>query len=179
MLLLSLACGGPAAVPLVPPAATPTAVAPTPAPAVAKAPIAGTLCVEGEESLLTCGTTSDHLLSLCSRDQTMRYRYGKPGAVELEYPDKDQAVQDAFKWESTETQGSMGGAPGGQMSKLSFTRDGASYLIDERYVGEPPVIKLIVTPANGEPVTIDCDQHVDGNLSYVAVRMSLPVDEGQ
>ncbi len=158
---LALACGG-------------GGVGPRPAELAA---IDGTLCFEGEVALLTCGTNSDRLLSLCSRGESLRYRYGKPGAVELEYPDRDQPLQDAFKWESTETHGSMDGPPGGQFSKLSFSRDGTGYLIDERYFGEPPVIKIVVTPANGDPVTSDCDRQVDGSLAFVAITLSLPVDQ--
>ncbi len=172
--LSGLACAG--GTPPSPPPLESTPTSPS-APPPSEAPLEGTLCVSGEESLLTCGTASGGLLSLCGRGERVRYRFGLPGAVELEYPEEEQAVQDAFGWTSTITQGGMGAAPGGQYSKLSFANGDVRYTVDEAYVGEPPVIRILIDQPGRPQAILDCNRDIDGNLSYLATKMSLPVEE--
>src|SRR5688500_7423875 len=54
------------------------------------APPAASLCTEGERQAMSCEVKSGKTVSLCLEGQldqvVLRYRFGKPGAVELELP---------------------------------------------------------------------------------------------
>lgn len=169
--VLGLACGG-ATHP-----AEPVAVPEPPKTEAAPTLVSGTLCYEGEEALLKCGTASGKQVGLCLKGETLRFRYGTPGVVLVEHPSADQAPQDAFAWEATVTHGGMGRPPGANDSTLSFARDGASYALHEYVTTGTPAIELKVTGKDGAVEAAACDQDVDGNLVYVAGRVYLPLEE--
>ena len=63
------------------------------------------LCLKEEQIVFSCKIkTSRKMLSLCnaqnSPDQhhVLRYRFGRPGKVELVYPKPGESVQDAFRY---------------------------------------------------------------------------------
>jgi hypothetical protein len=67
-----------------------------PAPALA----APTLCAANEQVIFSCPTGA-HTVSICasknpSKDATIQYRFGKPGSLELVYPDDGAKAADAF-----------------------------------------------------------------------------------
>lgn len=64
---------------------------------------AANLCQPGEETVFAFATPSGKLLSLCKGKNSawLAYRFGKPGAVELQFPDK----LDATSWQRFEFSG--------------------------------------------------------------------------
>lgn len=62
------------------------------------------LCIEDEKTIWSCETTGRKIVSICSsRDLTkergyVKYRFGRPGRVELEYPRHNQNTQTAFSY---------------------------------------------------------------------------------
>ena len=87
----------------------------------------GTLCERNEINYSTC-LSGSRLISLCaSRDLDgqngyMQFRYGKPGKIEISYPDKTQNPRYVF-FESHRSY------TDGSESRISFTREGAKYVL--------------------------------------------------
>ena len=65
---------------------------------------ATSLCARDEKIIWSCETTKRKIVSICSSSQLdkqsgyLQYRFGRPGHVELEYPQQRQNTQTAFAY---------------------------------------------------------------------------------
>ena len=122
---------------------------------------AGSLCERDEKIVFSCSLRKPaKIVSLCSSKELtkdrgyLRYRFGLPGKIELEYPKDGERPQEAFKYshyfraqvDSTE---------------ISFSLNGYEYSIIDDYNGEEKPAHhsqgiTITPPNNGKQVTLNC-----------------------
>lgn len=121
----------------------------------------GSLCERDEKIVFSCAVGKPaKIVSLCSSKELtkdrgyLRYRFGLPGKIELEYPKDGERPQQAFKYshyfryqvDSTE---------------ISFSLNGYEYAIVDDYNGEVKPVHHsqginITPPNNGKEVTLNC-----------------------
>ena len=67
--------------------------------AQAHAARAQTLCAKDETAYFSCPASNGRSISLCGKPaQTLQYRFGKPGRVELAFPARPEEGADAFRY---------------------------------------------------------------------------------
>ena len=121
----------------------------------------GSLCERGEKIVFSCALTKPaKIVSLCSSKELtkdrgyLRYRFGLPGKIELEYPKDGERPQEAFKYSHyfrslvDETE-------------ISFSLNGYEYAIVDDYNGEVKPVHnsqgiRVTPPNNGKEVTLNC-----------------------
>lgn len=121
----------------------------------------GSLCERGEKIVFSCALAKPaKIVSLCSSKELtkdrgyLRYRFGLPGKIELEYPKDGERPQEAFKYSHyfrslvDETE-------------ISFSLNGYEYAIVDDYNGEVKPVHnsqgiRVTPPNNGKEVTLNC-----------------------
>jgi hypothetical protein len=121
----------------------------------------GSLCERDEKIVFSCTLTKPaKIVSLCSskeltRDRGyLRYRFGLPGKIELEYPKDGERPQQAFKY-SHYFRSQV------DQTEISFSLNGYEYAIGDDYNGEEKPVHhtqgiTITPPNNGKQVTLNC-----------------------
>jgi hypothetical protein len=122
---------------------------------------AGSLCEGDEKIVFSCAVGKQaKIVSLCSSKELtkdkgyLRYRFGLPGKIELEYPKDGERPHEAFKY-SHYFRAQV------DETEISFSLNGYDYAIFDDYNGEiKPVHNSqgirIMPPNNGEEVTLNC-----------------------
>lgn len=134
-------------------------------PAMERTPVAqlqaGSLCEREEKIVFSCKVGKEaKTVSLCSSKELtkdkgyLKYRFGLPGKIELEYPKEQKLAREAFEYshyfraqvDSTE---------------IRFTLDGYKYSISDDYNGEQKPVHnvqaLLITRPNGTHLTLKCN----------------------
>jgi hypothetical protein len=118
----------------------------------------GSLCERGEKIVFSCTVgKSPKTVSLCSsrvltKDTGyMKYRFGLPGKIELEYPKEQKLARDAFKYTHYFRYQV-------DYTSISFTLEGHEYMVWDDYNGEEKYSAkgLTITPPSGKEVTLKC-----------------------
>lgn len=124
----------------------------------------GSLCERDEKIVFSCSLAKPakpgKVVSLCSsRELTkdrgyLRYRFGLPGKIELEYPKDGERPQEAFKY-SHYFRAQV------DETEISFSLNGYEYAIFDDYNGEVKPVHnsqgiRITPPNNGKEVTLNC-----------------------
>jgi hypothetical protein len=141
------------------------AVAAQPASAVER--VAPGLCAADEVSYFACRTARDRRIALCGTSpQAVQYRYGRSGAVELQFPERaaDAATQMLY---------SHYGRYQTERVELRFTNGGAEYVLFEYLEGKRRSAGVRVTAGAKERV-IACAGRIDSRLGEL--EGALPCD---
>jgi hypothetical protein len=56
------------------------------------------LCTTKEKVVFSCSTTAGKLISVCSKGESVQYRFGRRGKVELEYPKAEDFKPQSFEY---------------------------------------------------------------------------------
>ena len=119
------------------------------------------LCNVNEQTVFSCATKpSGKIVSLCSSPELtkdtgyLQYRFGLPKKIELEFPQKRQQTQQAFKY-SHYFRAQV------DLTEISFTSNGYQYAIFDDYNGEERPARSeqgvrVMPPNNGKEVTLTC-----------------------
>src|SRR5438270_6758919 len=139
----------------------------------------GTLCQLDEQVMFSCAVKSGKkLLSLCGSkdltDQTgyLKYRFGLPGQIELEFPTQRQDSQKSFRYAHYYR---------AQVDRfsVSFTNKGHTYTVFDNYEGDstPAVheVGLELTLPGQKEHTLLCDGTGSGKLHDL--RAIVPCDK--
>ena len=99
---------------------------------------APSLCQKGEDNYFSCKAHNGKIISLCGQVSTddypwLQYRYGRPGAIELAYPQSRKDSVQRFKAERIRAGGGAYGVDG-----VAFVSGSIGYSVDA------------VTPDTGE-----------------------------
>jgi len=130
-------------------------------------PAAAGLCVGGEVSYFACRTARDRRIALCGQaPQAVQYRYGRSGAVELQFPER---AADA----STQMLYSHYGRYQTERVELRFTNGGVDYVLFEYLEGKRRSAGVRVMAGAKERV-IACAGRVDSRLGEL--EGALPCD---
>lgn len=86
-----------------------------------------TQCVERETHLYSCPMADGDIVSVCVGNREVSYRYGPPGAPEI---DITVRAGDTGVW-----QGGVSGQGGGQQTHIRFERGGYDYVVHSGYTG--------------------------------------------
>jgi len=100
---------------------------------------AGSLCTKNETTYFSCSTKAGKIISLCGKvferdkrgdrveveDQWLQYRFGTPGAIELEYPRAKANSVSSFKAERIRAQGGEV-----RLDAVSFVSGGIGYSVE-------------------------------------------------
>jgi len=86
-----------------------------------------TLCLTGEEPVLSCGVAGGKVLSLCARGEALQYRFGRKGAPEMVWPTQMQPAAGRF-FLSTTTYA------GGGEERIRFSAGGFDYVVFSRMI---------------------------------------------
>ena len=123
------------------------------------------LCLDGETLAFGC-RASKKVLSLCRKGtDVLYYRFGKPGAVELTYPDSPIVSADAFFYDEERIWSGPSGPPPIDLVVLRFERKGVKYEVrQENY--EKAGIRVIIE--DKPPVDIPCEGKPTGDLTGIA-----------
>ena len=130
-----------------------------PAPNVAQLQT-GSLCARDEKIVFSCTLGKPaKIVSLCSSKELtkdtghMKYRFGVPGKIELEYPKDEKPAREAFKY-THYFRAQV------DYTTISFTLDGHKYMVWDDYNGEEkPVVNtegLTITLPSRKDVTLKC-----------------------
>jgi hypothetical protein len=87
---------------------------------------AATLCSPGENVVFSCPTKSGKQIAVCVTKDAVRYRYGRVGKIELEFPQTSSYSSDQFSYFHYFR-------PGTDRTSLEFETPGAHYAIDSEY----------------------------------------------
>ena len=79
------------------------------------------LCERNERVAFTCQAGAK-VISLCGQGRALRYRFGRPGAVELAFPEDGTPAATAFRFSSTYY-------AGGGESRVHFRNGGVDYVL--------------------------------------------------
>ena len=121
----------------------------------------GSLCQRDEKIVFSCAAGKQaKIVSLCSSKELtkdrgyLRYRFGLPGKIELEYPKDGERPQQAFKY-SHYFRSQV------DTTEISFSLNGYEYAIIDDYNGEEKPVHhsqgiTITPPNNGKEVTLSC-----------------------
>jgi hypothetical protein len=133
-------------------------------------PPPGSLCNADEAIIFSCTTRpAGKIVSLCSsKDLTkdrgyIQYRFGLPGKIELEFPQKREQTQQAFKY-SHYFRAQV------DLTEISFTSNGYQYSIFDDYNGEERPARSaqgvkVTPPNNGKEVTLSCHSRAKADYS--------------
>jgi hypothetical protein len=135
--------------------------------AAAQKTAAKSLCAANEQTIWSCATTKNKIASVCaSKDLTadkgyLQYRFGLSGKIELEFPQKREGSQKAFKYLRYTR-------PLVTLLTLSFENNGVIYEIhDDDNSEERPPIRVtsidVVKDAN-KTTAVVCKQPTTGSL---------------
>ena len=114
---------------------------------------AGSLCEREEKIVFSCAVGKQaKIVSLCSSKELtkdkgyMKYRFGLPGKIELEYPKAQKPARDAFKY-THYFRAQV------DYTTISFTLNGYEYMVSDDYNGEEKPVhyaqELTITPPGG------------------------------
>jgi hypothetical protein len=110
----------------------------------------GCKMLKGGKLLSVCAT-KDLELKQGTLTGSLEYRFGKPGKIELTFPEPGLVVEGAFHF-------SRYTRPQDTMLALSFENKGAKYEVYADYVGDAKSAGVRVTPAGKtESVALECD----------------------
>lgn len=130
---------------------------------------APSLCTPAESIIFSCSTAKSRVISLCEdkHAQTMTYRFGKPGKVELLYSAKQGEgflYNHYFRAQVDYT-------------RISFVKDGYEYSVFGNYDGsESPVTDYgVAVSTDGDEgddgVQIKCHSHVVDHMPDIIKRL--------
>ncbi|MGH9906047.1 MAG: hypothetical protein ACRD8U_10770 [Pyrinomonadaceae bacterium] len=142
----------------------------SPKPGHVMPPRATSLCRKDEQVLFACKTAASKIISLCGSKELeekkgyLQYRFGKPGALELQFPEKLENTQSAFRYDNYFR---------AQVSRthLRFDNGGYRYELFYYYEGDisPKIIQggVTVEPPgkDKESIQIDCLGRVVSRLA--------------
>jgi hypothetical protein len=120
----------------------------------------GSLCERDEKIVFSCAVGKQaKIVSICSSKELtkdkgyMKYRFGLPGKIELEYPKEQKLAHEAFKY-THYFRAKV------DYTTISFTLGGYEYMISDDYNEEEKPVhsseNLTITPPNGKEVTLKC-----------------------
>ena len=120
----------------------------------------GSLCERGEKIVFSCAVGKQaKIVSLCSSKELtkdkgyLKYRFGLPGKIELEYPKEQKLAREAFKYTHYFRYQV-------DYTTISFTLDGHEYMVSDDFNGEERPVhsaqELTITPPNKKDVTLKC-----------------------
>ena len=136
-------------------------------PTLAAERVAPGLCAADEVSYFACRTERDRRIALCGKSpQAVQYRYGRNGAVELQFPERaaDAATQMLY---------AHYGRYQTDRVELRFTNGGVEYVLFEYLEGKSRSAGVRVT-AGGKERVIACAGRVDSRLGEL--EGALPCD---
>ncbi|HEX2268768.1 MAG TPA: hypothetical protein VHH35_04515 [Pyrinomonadaceae bacterium] len=133
------------------------------------APQRGSLCNADEKVIFNCTLRNSKIVSLCSspnltKDQGyVQYRFGRPGKIELEFPQEREKSQQAFKY-THYFRAQV------DLTEITFTSGGHQYSIFDDYNGEERRARTsqgvkITPPNNGREVTLNCRERAKADYS--------------
>lgn len=128
----------------------------------------GGICHAGETTYFQCSTAHHKSLGLCGNlPSTLQYRYGKPGKVELQFP--DQAADGAklllyAHYHRYQT----------DRSEVTFSHAGVDYAVFDYTESGKRSAGVHVTTADGAEHEVLCDGAIHGRLD--ALKNSLRCD---
>lgn len=135
------------------------------------------LCSADEQTIWSCTTAKNKIASVCASKNLaedkgyVQYRFGLLGKIELEFPQKREESQKAFKY-------SRYTRPLVTMLTLSFTNNGVVYEIhdDDNSEEKPPVRAASIDIADGaRKSSVVCKQPTNGSL--MTLEDFVPRDE--
>jgi hypothetical protein len=122
-----------------------------------------TLCGAQEQIVFSCITRQKKMLSLCASGKLkqsvdrVQYRFGKPGKIELSYPEKSEGWKDQFAFSTRMFSG------GGEYH-IRFVNGGVEYLLYD-IEAHPPRAGLLVR-SDGKAISrVKC---LDGENSFIS-----------
>ncbi len=126
------------------------------------------LCEPSEQLLFTCQRAASgpaKHISICQAGKIVRYRFGRIGKVELDYPKGKKSAASAF-WFGDQT------SADGRTSTLRFENGKTAYelVIEETDI---PTARLFVYLPNTKPMPIDCKPGFSGGLP-ASLRTLIP-----
>jgi len=136
----------------------------------------GSLCERDEKIVFSCTLGKQakpgKVVSLCSSKELtkeqgyLRYRFGVPGKIELEYPKDGERPHEAFKY-SHYFRAQV------DETEISFSLNGYEYSISDDYNGEEKPVHhsqgiTIKPPNNGKPVTLNCRERAKAQYGDLA-----------
>ncbi len=80
------------------------------------------LCLAGEEPVLSCSVRGGKILSLCARGESLQYRFGRRGSLELAWPEQPAPAKGRFFFSVT-------GYAGGFEERIRFSNQGYDYVL--------------------------------------------------
>ncbi|GLQ91195.1 hypothetical protein GCM10007901_01450 [Dyella acidisoli] len=124
-------------------------------------PPQGSLCRPPEKTYYSCHTVNHKIMSLCGAlPGALQYRFGTPGKIELQYPDKaadgTKLMRYAYYFRFQTN-----------YSEVVFDHNGYSYTVfdyDENDYGERHSAGVRVAGSNGVEHEVKCKEPVDGDL---------------
>lgn len=118
--------------------------------ASAAAPVG--LCTAEERVRLACVVKGGKLVSLCEAKGALHYRFGKPGALELELP-KAEAPAIDVAWQST--------GPDGKKHIASAWNEGHRYAVVSDRTEDQFDVSVVVRKGAGKPLaTLNCTEQL-------------------
>jgi hypothetical protein len=137
--------------------------------AAAETARSASLCATDEKTVWSCPTTTGKIASICSSRQLddrrgyVQYRFGRPGHVELEFPQQKQNTQAAFTYKRYTR-------PLVTYLAIRFTAGGYTYKIYDRFNDEERPARRaayisVVPPGEGaRTVDLNCRKPIAGTL---------------
>jgi len=123
-----------------------------------------TLCSAKEQIIFSCATGRQKIVSLCASGDLkqsggrVQYRFGKPGNIELSYPEKTEAWKELFTF-------SAHGFSGGGEYHIRFVNNAFEYLLYDQET-RPQENSGLLVRNNGKVVShLKC---VDGAHSFIS-----------
>ena len=128
------------------------------------------LCHAGEQTYFSCPTKRHKTISLCgSLPATLQYRYGKPPAVELAFPDdaaqgtRQLATAHYARYQTDRTE-------------VTFSRNGVDYALFDYTEGGHRTAGVRVTTPDGTDHEVDCAGAIRGELGTPAKSLQCDTD---
>ena len=139
-------------------------------PASAAERVAAGLCAVDEVSYFACRTARDRRIALCGKSpQAVQYRYGRSGAVELQFPER---VADA----ATQMLYSHYGRYQTELVELRFSNGGVEYVLFEHIEGQRRSAGVRVTAAGAKERVVACVGRIDSRLGELEGVLTCDAD---
>ena len=139
-------------------------------PASAAERVAPGLCTADEVSYFACRTARDRRIALCGTSpQALQYRYGRSGAVELQFPEHtaDAAARMLY---------SHYGRYQTELVELRFTNGGVEYVLFEHIEGQRRSAGVRVTSPGAKDRVVACAGRIDSRLGELEGALACDAD---
>jgi hypothetical protein len=140
------------------------------------------LCARDEKTVWSCETTNRKIASICSSRQLdehrgyVQYRFGRPGQVELVFPQQRQDTQSGFTYKRYTR-------PLVTYLAIRFTTGGYTYKIYDRFNDEERPARRdaytsVVAPGEGaKTVDLNCRKPITGSLTALEDIVQKSTDD--